>query len=75
MILGAVNFLSIYAIVKVLESGWMEKTEVFPINNVGIVLLSAAFSFVLFKERFSPRNLLGLALGVLAIALLALPGS
>lgn len=75
IILGAVNLLSIVAIVKVLESGWMEKSEVFPINNVGIVLLSAALSFLIFRERFSSRNVVGLALGVLAIVLLALPAS
>lgn len=73
VVLGAVNFLSILALVKAIQSGILTKSALFPVNNVGIVVLSAAMSFLMFKEGFSKRNLLGLGLGVLAIWLLAIP--
>ncbi|MGC6533777.1 MAG: EamA/RhaT family transporter [Flavobacteriales bacterium] len=73
LVLGTVNFVSILALVKAIQSGVLEKSALFPVNNVGIVLLSAALSAVLFREAFSRQNLAGLALGILAIVLLALP--
>ena len=73
LVLGAVNFVSILAFVKAIQSGVLENSALFPVNNVGIVLLSAALSAVLFREAFSRQNLAGLALGILAIVLLAIP--
>lgn len=73
LVLGAVNFVSILALVKAIQSGILVKSALFPVNNVGIVVLSAAFSFLLFREGFSRQNIIGLLLGVLAIVLLAIP--
>jgi drug/metabolite transporter (DMT)-like permease len=44
---------------------------VFPINNIGIVLLSTLLAAVLFKEKLTGRALLGLLLAILSIAIIA----
>ncbi len=41
-----------------------------PINNLGIIIASALFSLLLFREKLHRYNLLGLVLGATAIALL-----
>lgn len=71
VILGIPNYGSIYFFMKVLnEPGW-ESSIVFPMNNIGIVAFSALGALLLFKENLSKLNLSGLAMGILAIALIA----
>jgi multidrug transporter EmrE-like cation transporter len=55
----------------VLEAGRIPASVVFPIVNVGVVLLSALGGWLLFSERLSPRNMLGVALAVVAIWMIA----
>jgi multidrug transporter EmrE-like cation transporter len=45
---------------------------VFPVNNVAIIALSAAFAVWFFRERLNSANWWGLALAVAAIGLIAL---
>lgn len=69
--LGVPNFFSIYYLLKVLGLG-MEGSVAFPVNNVGIIALSALLAFWLLKEKLSNINWLGVGLSVLAIVLIAL---
>lgn len=69
--LGVPNFFSIYLLLKVLANG-MDASVVFPINNVGILLATALFGLFLFKEKFSTQKIIGFAMAVLAIALIAM---
>jgi hypothetical protein len=41
-----------------------------PVNNLGVILLSAAASVAFLGERLNQRNRAGLALGALVISLL-----
>jgi len=70
-ILGVVNFGSLYFLLKVIGLGW-EGSVVFPVNNVAIIALSAAFAVWFFRERLNRANWWGLALAVAAIGLIAL---
>ena len=70
-ILGVVNFGSLYFLLRVIGLGW-EGSVVFPVNNVAIIALSAAFAVWFFRERLNPANWWGLALAVAAIGLIAL---
>ena len=65
--LGIINYFSIYFLVKGLSSFNNDGALVYPILNVGIILLSALFSVVLFKEQLMRINKVGLLLAVLAI--------
>lgn len=71
ILLGIPNYLSITCIIKALNSGIGESSVLYPINNMGIVGLSAISALFLFKEKFSKLNWLGIAISILAIALIA----
>ncbi len=71
VILGVVNFGSLYFLLRVIGLGW-EGSVVFPVNNVAIIALSAAFAVWFFRERLNSANWWGLALAVAAIGLIAL---
>lgn len=68
--LGLVNFGSIYFLVLALKSPGMESSVLFPLNNIGVVLLSTLLSVMFFKEKLSAGNIFGLTLSVLALIVL-----
>lgn len=67
--LGIPNFGSIYFILKMLEIGW-EASVVYPINNVGVIILATFVALWSFKEKLTKLNQLGILLAVLAIILI-----
>lgn len=69
--LGIPNFFSIWFLLKVLSNG-MDGSVVFPINNVGILFMSAILGLIFFSERFNTRKVLGLAMAIGAIVMIAL---
>ena len=46
-------------------------SAVIPINNMGIVLISAMVAWLVFKEKLSLINWMGIVLSLAAIALIA----
>lgn len=72
IILGIPNYGSIYFLLRSLNHNNMESSIVFPINNVGIVALSVLVGVVLFSEKLNFKNIIGIALALLSIALLAI---
>ena len=70
--LGIPNYLSIYFMVKALSSGTLQSSVMFPIANMGVVTLSTISGYFLFKEKISKINLIGIALSLIAIVLIAL---
>lgn len=71
LILGVPNFFSILLILWTLEHFNDQSAKIFPINNLGVVLLASMISFLIFKEKRSSINKFGLILGVVGIAILA----
>lgn len=69
--LGIPNYGSIYFLLKALD-GKIPSAVLFPINNVGIVGLSAVVAWALFKERITTWKLLGLIFAGIAIVLMSL---
>jgi drug/metabolite transporter (DMT)-like permease len=69
-LLGFPNYFSMYFLVETLAI--FPATFIFPINNIGIVALSTLLAFVVFKEKLSVKNWLGLALALGAILLISL---
>ena len=72
IILGLVNFGSLYGIIMALESGVFDSSIVFGINNVGIVLLSIILALVIFKEKVSTINKIGIGLSLISIVILSI---
>ena len=71
LVLGIPNYFSIYILLKALEGSGFESSIVFPINNMGVVLVSTLISLIWFGEKLSIKNYIGLAISILAISLIA----
>ncbi len=70
-VLGIPNYFSIYYLLRALQHKSLNSASVFTINNVAVVLLSTLLGILLFKEKISLKNWLGIALAVLSIILVA----
>jgi len=68
--LGLVNYGSIYFLVKSYTLGIWPKSTVLPLNNLSVVIVGAFASILIFKEKLSAKNYIGIALSALALALL-----
>jgi len=71
IILGLVNFGSMYFLILALESGKFDSSVVYGINNVSIIVVSIFAAFILFKEKISKINLLGIFIAILSILIIA----
>ncbi|MES1224812.1 MAG: EamA family transporter [Bacteroidota bacterium] len=69
--IGIPNYFSLWCLVKVLKRNAGNSSAVIPINNMGIVLFSSLVAWILFKEKLSLINWLGILLSIVAIALTA----
>lgn len=72
IILGVPNYFSIYFLVEALRSEGLDSSTIFTLNNVAIVILSTLIGIVLFKEKLTFKNWLGIALAVISIVLVTL---
>jgi len=71
VLIGIPNYFSIWCLVHFLqESPWQTSASI-PVNNMGIVLFSAVVAWILFKERLTKINWLGILLSLVAIYLIA----
>lgn len=69
-LLGGVNYGSIYFLVLALSRGGLQASIVFPLANVGVILIGTAASVVLFKERLHLVHWVGIALSIVALCLI-----
>lgn len=65
--IGIPNFLTLFFFFRSLDSGELESSQVYPIFNIGVVVLSAIIGFLAFKEKLSISNWVGVLLSVSAI--------
>lgn len=70
IVLGVVNFGSIYFLIRTLNSKILDSSIVFGINNIGIVTFSVLIGIFVFKEQTSLLNKIGIVLSIPAIILL-----
>lgn len=69
--LGIPNFLSFYTLILALSAFGGNGAFVYPVYNIGVILVAALTATLFFKEHLSALNKLGLALAVLAIGLIS----
>ncbi|MBC8769441.1 DMT family transporter [Arenibacter sp. BSSL-BM3] len=69
--LGILNYFSIYYLLRALQHENLNSASVFTINNVAIVMFSTLLGVILFKERISIKNWMGITLAVISIFLVA----
>ena len=68
--LGIPNYFSMYYLVKALSNSSLPSSLLFPINNVSIVILSTIVGIILFKEKLSKIQFLGIGLACVSIIIL-----
>lgn len=67
IILGVPNYFSIFFLVKLLNSGFMQQSAAIPANNIGIVAGAALTAMLFFKEKATTPRVLGILLSIAAI--------
>jgi drug/metabolite transporter (DMT)-like permease len=77
LLLGAVNFGSIYFLVRALHytspaGNQMDSSVIFGANNISIVALSVLVALMVFREKLRPVNWVGILLSALALLLFAM---
>lgn len=68
--LGIPNYLTLHFFVRSLQSPIFESSQVFPIVNMGVIVLTALAGIILFREKLSFFNWGGILVAVLAISLI-----
>ncbi|WP_411894809.1 EamA/RhaT family transporter [Winogradskyella sp. A2] len=72
MALGIINYASIYYLLKALRVNGYETSTVFTINNVAIVAFSTLIGLILFKEKISLKNWIGIIIAIVSIIIVTL---
>lgn len=67
--LGVINFFSTYCVFHAMR--YLDNIVLFPIYNIGVVSLTALFGWLLFKEKLTWKNYLGLAVAIIAVVLIS----
>ena len=68
IMLGIPNYLSIYFVLEALNQ--LGGITVFPVLNIGVVLISAIISFIYYKEKINFINWIGISLVCISIFLI-----
>ncbi|MBQ0130456.1 MAG: DMT family transporter [bacterium] len=68
--LGLVNFFSSYCMYQGMSM--FDNSFLFPIYNIGVVSVTALTGWLLFKEKLTWKNYIGLALAIIAVILITL---
>jgi drug/metabolite transporter (DMT)-like permease len=71
LMIGVPNYASIWCLIEVLKRNPDSSSVVIPVNNIGIVLFSTLAARVLFKEKLTGLNWVGIAIASGAILLIA----
>jgi len=71
ILLGTVNYFSLYFLLECLASPGAESSTVFAYVNIGVVITSFITGLFLFGEKVSRNKIIGIVLAVAAIVILA----
>ena len=68
--LGVINFFSTFCVYQAMRC--FDNVVLFPVYNIGVVSLTALTGWLLFKEKLTWKNYLGLAIAIIAVILITL---
>lgn len=69
--LGVPNFLSFYTLLLALSAFGSNGAFVYPLYNIGVILVAALMAALFFEEQLSKANKIGLVLAIVAIGLIS----
>ena len=72
ILLGIANYGSMYFLLLALRIENTESSTIFTVNNIAILALSTLVGLILFKEKISKKNWIGITLAFIAILLVTL---
>ncbi|MBK7110284.1 MAG: DMT family transporter [Bacteroidetes bacterium] len=70
--LGIPNYGSMYFLIMGLSYSGLQSSVFFPLNNLTVVIFSFIAAVIIFKEQYSKRNIMGLAIAITSIILMAI---
>jgi len=70
IILGFLNYLTLLYFIKSLKNELFSSYQVFPIVNIGVILMCTILSVIIFQEKVSIFKWIGVGFGILAISLI-----
>ena len=70
--LGIPNYFSVFFLLKTLNYFHHDGSFVFPALNLSVILLIAIVTLTVFKEKFTPKLIIGIILSIVSIVLLYL---
>ena len=73
ILLGVVNYASLLFLIAALGAGELPASSIFPLMNIGAILFSTTAAIILFRERLSVRQWIGITLCVVALVFIMLP--
>lgn len=69
IVLGVINYGSMYYLLKALNTNRFDSSTIFTVNNVAILVASALVGLLVFKEKITFKNWIGITLALVAIIL------
>ncbi|OIN59159.1 hypothetical protein [Arsenicibacter rosenii] len=69
--LGVPNYLSFYTLLLALSDFGSNGAFVYPLYNIGVIVVAALVALLFFQERLSTANKIGLGVAVLAIGMIS----
>ncbi len=69
-LLGLFNYFSTYCVYRCMRL--FDNVFLFPVYNIGVVTFTALAGLLLFKEKLTTKNLIGMAIAIIAVILIAL---
>ena len=69
--IGIPNYFSIYFLIRMLNSHFLQSSAAIPIMNIGILVASSLMAILFFREHVNRLRIIGLLLSVAAILLIA----
>lgn len=74
ILLGIPNYFSIYYLIRLFDSNFMQSSAIIPVNNIGIVISTTLVAILLFREQAGRYRIAGVVLSIISIILIALSG-
>jgi drug/metabolite transporter (DMT)-like permease len=71
IVLGIPNYFSIYYLIRLLNSDFMQSSAAIPVSNVGVVVVSTLVAMLFFRETANRQRIAGLLLAIAAILLIS----
>ncbi|WP_439881597.1 hypothetical protein ACSX1A_00270 [Pontibacter sp. MBLB2868] len=71
IVLGVPNYFSIFFLILALSAFGNDGAFLYPVNNIGIILVGALGAVIFFHEKLSRLNLLGIGVAILALLLIS----